>query len=116
MTPSELTRLRGVCEKHRSTGWFHNMIASDEKFLAEARSAMPKLIDEVERLKEEIEALTHKGRQGELEQGNAALANENARLREALEHCVSLMECNPQFSQVTDSMVLGIAREALGGG
>lgn len=40
-----------------------------------------KLTDENVRLREEIEALTHDGRQGELEQANVGLANEVERLR-----------------------------------
>ena len=40
-----------------------------------------RLVDENKRLREEIEALTHEGRQGELEQANVGLAEENARLR-----------------------------------
>ena len=39
---------------------------------------------EIERLREEVEALTHEGRQGELEQANVGLATENEKLRQEL--------------------------------
>lgn len=51
--------------------------------LEEERATSAALRAEVERLREEIEALTHEGRQGELEQANVGLAAENERLKEA---------------------------------
>ena len=47
---------------------------------------------ECERLKEEIEALTHEGRQGELEQANVEFAEESERLRTALREAMGALE------------------------
>lgn len=118
MTPSELTRLRGVCEKATPGKWervqgtiFHhdslvcttnefgnsteNRHFSNAIFIAEARTAMPKLIDELQfymmdndNLKAEVERLDklNEGLQltmksGELLQTSAKmLIEENARL------------------------------------
>lgn len=45
----------------------------------------------LERCTEEISALTHSGRQGELEKANVGLAGENERLRELLRQVSALM-------------------------
>lgn len=72
----------------------HNTI-DNIAFIAAAREAMPKLIEEVERLKGELNAHF---------QLNAGIAEENARLREALEF----------YADVFKDMGKR-AREALGG-
>lgn len=64
---------------HLLTDYGGTTLIGDEYEFVE-RAAFSECQAEVEKLKYEIEALTHEGRQGELEQANVGLAEENAKL------------------------------------
>lgn len=85
--PRQSADLRQRAERHRGAA---TMLVNPEELLKVfEESAHTQQI-----LKEEIEALTHVGRQGELEQANVGLAAENLRLQEENEKLRMLRDAN----------------------
>lgn len=86
----ELEAIRNSCPGGRSISIDPDFLG---KILYDIKQEHAHLIAEkdarIEFLEEEIQALTHEGRQGELEQANVGLAAENERLREALKGLLS---------------------------
>lgn len=86
---TDLTKPAEGMPKQWSEYWTATMSESDRVRLMQTeidtlRARCAALQADAERLRNEITALTHEGRQGELEQANVGLAVENERLREGL--------------------------------
>lgn len=87
------------------------------KSLSEANSkkfdGLVRQSDEIERLNDEIKALTSTGRQGDLERSNVDTATENAKLRELLEQVLKSDMAQREEDEGRVSVLLGEIRVAV---